>query len=87
MDIKSIFTTTLTRIKNYIDNKTAEIDVNADWHADTDSYSNIKNKPITLPANGGNADTAMGYSIWAGTQEEYDSLYKTSNTIYMINKD
>ena len=41
--------------------------------------------PTSLPANGGNADTVGGYTIWTGTQTEYDALGTYSNTtIYMI---
>jgi hypothetical protein len=35
----------------------------ADWNAKEDSYNAIKNKPETLPANGGNADTIANYGI------------------------
>ena len=41
--------------------------------------------PETLPANGGNADTVQGYSVWVGTQAEYDALTsRSSSTIYFI---
>lgn len=36
-------------------------------------------------ANGGNADTVGGYTIWVGTQAQYDSITsKSSTTIYLI---
>ena len=35
--------------------------------------------------NGGNADTVSGYTIWTGTQSEYDAISsKNSTTIYFI---
>ena len=41
--------------------------------------------PTTLPANGGNANTVGGYTIWVGTQSEYDAISsKSSTTIYFI---
>lgn len=52
------------------------------------SYNDLVDKPTiptSLPANGGNADTVGGYSIWTGTQTEYDALGTYSDTtIYMI---
>ena len=49
------------------------------------SYNDLIDKPTSLPANGGNADTVGGYIIWTGTQTEYDALGTYSNTtIYMI---
>ncbi len=46
----------------------------------------VKGKiPTSLPANGGNADTVSGYTIWIGTQAEYDAISsKNSTTIYFI---
>lgn len=35
----------------------------ADWNADQEAPNYIRNKPESLPANGGNADTISGYSI------------------------
>lgn len=35
----------------------------ADWEADENSVNYIKNKPESLPANGGNADTVGNYSV------------------------
>ena len=41
--------------------------------------------PTTLPANGGNSDTVSGFSIWVGTQSEYDAITtKSSTTLYFI---
>ena len=45
----------------------------------------ISDIPTTLPANGGNANTVGGYTIWTGTQSEYDAISsKSSTTIYFI---
>ena len=59
--------------------------------ATSGSYNDLSNKPTiptvpsSLPANGGNADTVGGYTIWTGTQTEYDALGTYSDTtIYMI---
>lgn len=42
----------------------AEKNVQADWNVtDTTSDAFIKNKPTSLPANGGNADTVGGYTV------------------------
>ena len=52
------------------------------------SYNDLTDKPVipmSLPANGGNANTVNGYSIWVGTQEEYNALKVKSDTvIYFI---
>ena len=52
------------------------------------SYNDLTDKPTiptSLPANGGNADTVGGYTIWTGTQTEYNALGTYSDTtIYMI---
>ena len=38
-----------------------------------------------IATNGGNADTVSGYTIWIGTQAEYDAISsKDSTTIYFI---
>ena len=56
--------------------------------ATSGSYNDLSNKPTiptSLPANGGNAATVGGYTIWTGTQTEYDALGTYSDTtIYMI---
>ena len=45
----------------------------------------ISDIPTSLPANGGNANTVGGYTIWTGTQSEYDAISsKSSTTIYFI---
>ena len=49
------------------------------------NYNNLTNKPTSLPANGGNADTIGGYSLWMGTQAQYDAITtKSDTTIYII---
>ena len=52
------------------------------------SYHDLTDKPVipmSLPANGGNENTINGYSIWVGTQEEYNALRVKSDTaIYFI---
>lgn len=49
------------------------------------SWENIINKPNGFTANGGNADTINGYSIWVGTQDELDAiLNRDPNTIYLV---
>ena len=55
------------------------------------SYNDLSNKPTiptipsSLPANGGNADTVGGYTIWTGTQAQYNAISnKSSTTIYFI---
>ena len=41
--------------------------------------------PTSLPANGGNSNTVGGFSIWVGTQSEYDAITtKSSTTLYFI---
>ena len=59
--------------------------------ATSGSYADLGNKPkiptipSSLPANGGNADTVGGYTIWTGTQAQYDAISsKDANTIYLI---
>ena len=59
--------------------------------ATSGSYNDLSNKPTiptipsSLPANGGNADTVGGYTIWTGTQAEYNAISnKSSTTIYFI---
>lgn len=42
----------------------AEANVQSDWNAtDTNSDAFIKNKPTSMPANGGNADTVGGHTV------------------------
>lgn len=48
-------------------------------------YATTSQIPTSLPANGGNANTVGGYTIWVGTQAQYNAIAsKSSTTIYMI---
>lgn len=44
----------------------------ADWNADSTEYNSIKNKPESLPANGGNADTIANHTVRDLVNTEYD---------------
>ena len=49
------------------------------------NYATTSQIPTSLPANGGNANTVGGYTIWVGTQSQYDAIAtKSSTTIYLI---
>ena len=49
------------------------------------NYATTSQIPTSLPANGGNANTVGGFSVWVGTQTEYDTIAtKSSTTIYLI---
>ena len=60
----------------------------ATWDNKSDfdgNYGSLNGAPTSLPANGGNSSTVGGYSIWAGTQAEYEAISAKSNTtIYFI---
>lgn len=57
----------------------AEANVQSDWNAtDTDSDSYIKNKPSSLPANGGNADTVNGHTV----ESNVPANAKFTDTVY-----
>lgn len=68
-------------------NKIVEGD-KAKWDAKSDfsgSYNDLTDKPNSLPANGGNADTVDGKHFVVLTQAEYDALQeKDPNTFYAI---
>ena len=52
------------------------------------NYSSLTNAPTSLPANGGNADTIGGYSLWVGTQAQYDAIAtKSDTTVYIIKEE
>lgn len=52
------------------------------------NYNDLTNKPTSLPANGGNASTVGGYSLWVGTQVQYDAIAtKSDTTIYIIKEE
>lgn len=49
------------------------------------NYATTSQIPTSLPANGGNADTIGGFSIWSGTQAQYDAIEtKLDTTLYFI---
>ena len=57
----------------------AEVNVQSDWNiTDTASDAYIKNKPSSLPANGGNANTVNGHTV----QADVPSGAKFTDTIY-----
>ena len=59
--------------------------VNSELSTNLYFYALKTDVPTSLPANGGNANTINGYSIWVGTQEEYNTLEVKSDTvIYFI---
>ena len=65
----------------------AEVNVQANWNeSDSSSDAYIQNKP-TIPTVPSNIVTgsSQSYTIWTGTQAEYDALAtKDSSTIYLI---
>ena len=60
----------------------------ATWDNKSDfdgNYSSLNGAPTSLPANGGNSATVGGFTIWTGTQAEYEAIStKSSTTIYFI---
>jgi hypothetical protein len=57
----------------------AEVNVQTDWNeTDTTSDAFIKNKPTSLPANGGNADTVNGHTV----EIDVPSNAKFTDTVY-----
>ena len=75
----------------------AEENVQSDWNTtDTTSDAFIKNKPTTLPADGGNADTVNGHTVEANVPADAvftDTVYThpmydtKSNGLYKITVD
>ena len=69
----------------------AEANVQSDWNeADTESDAFIKNKPASLPANGGNADTVNGHTVEADVPADADFTKYThpdSHPASMITED
>lgn len=65
----------------------AEVNVQANWNeSDSSSDAYIQNKP-TIPTVPSNIVTgsSQSYTIWSGTQAQYDALAtKDNNTIYLI---
>lgn len=62
----------------------AEANVQSDWNVtDTSSDAFIKNKPTSLPANGGNASTVNGHNVEADVPADAkftDTVYKHPST-------
>ena len=57
----------------------ADVNVQSDWNeADTTSDAFIKNKPTSLPANGGNADTVNRHTV----EVDVPSNAKFTDTVY-----
>ena len=55
----------------------------ADWNAEDNQYNCIKNKPIALPADGGNADTVNNHGINDLINKyDYDVVIGTSGERY-----
>lgn len=71
----------------------AEANVQSDWNeSNTSSDAYIKNKPASLPANGGNADTVNGHTVEANVPEDAkftDTVYThpSSHAASMITQD
>lgn len=60
----------------------AQKNVPADWNeTDTNSDAYIKNKPTSLPANGGNADTVGGHTV--GTDVPADADFNDTKPVAM----
>ena len=70
------------------DGLTTAISVNGSTYTHSNGTITLPNYPTVptnLPANGGNADTVGGYTIWVGTQAQYNAITsKSSTTIYLI---
>lgn len=62
----------------------AEVNVQADWNVtDTTSDAFIKNKPTSMPANGGNSDTVNGHTVNSNVPENAkftDTTYSGAGT-------
>lgn len=69
----------------------AEANVQSDWNeSNTGSDAFIKNKPVSLPANGGNADTVGGHTVGCDVPEDADFTKYThpdSHPASMITQD
>jgi len=60
----------------------AEANVQSDWNVtDTASDAFIKNKPASLPANGGNADTVGGHTV--GVDVPADAKFTDTKPVNM----
>lgn len=71
--------TTIEKEKLATISEGAEVNVQSNWNVtDETSDAFIKNKPISLPANGGNADTVNGHSV----ETDVPSGAKFTDTVY-----
>lgn len=70
------------------DGLTTKVKVNGTTYTQSNGLITLPNYPTiptSLPANGGNANTVGGYTIWVGTQAQYNAISnKSSTTIYFI---
>lgn len=76
---------TVKEIADYInENPDTEVNVQSDWNeTDASSDSYIKNKPTSMTANGGNADTVNGHTVNANVPanaEFTDTIYTHPNS-------
>ena len=84
-DIPTVPTKTsqLTNDSNYLTSVPSEYITETELN--NKGYATISQIPTSLPANGGNANTVGGYTIWTGTQAQYDAIATKSNTtLYFI---
>ena len=70
------------------DGLTTKVKVNGTTYTQSNGLITLPNyptAPTSLPADGGNANTVGGYTIWTGTQAQYNAISnKSSTTIYLI---
>ena len=70
------------------DGLTTQVKVNGTTYTQSSGLITLPNYPTvptSLPADGGNAATVGGYTIWTGTQAQYNAISsKSSTTIYFI---
>ena len=72
-----------THTHNYLTSVPSEYITETELNAK--NYATTSQIPTSLPANGGNADTVGGFTIWTGTQAQYDAITtKSSTTLYFI---
>lgn len=77
-DIDSSVTAMETKLATISEN--AEQNIQSDWNAtDTRSDSYIKNKPESLPADGGNSDTVNGHTV----ETDVPANAKFTDTVYI----
>lgn len=66
--------------------KLLKIDYYADWNADKNTPNYILNRPDSLPANGGNAETLDGYSLEEVINHQIERLVIGSDNSYYTEK-